>query len=422
MKPSKRQGNTRHILFIADFAYSTCRPILSGVISRLSSRPDVRLLVRSAHPDDADLEHAMENVDGVISCIGANDRRVQWFSAGRRGPHLALVYGGAPMPSARRRAAKFLCDNKAVGRAAAELLARHDLASFGYIGARVASNLLLWDAERRDAFLAALNERGLSASVFATATDPANVVADTVALGDWLKNLHYPCGVFVVNDERALEVLGVCHAAGIAVPEQVQIVGVDNEPWICEKTTPTLTSIEPDFEGAGWQAADAILALMEPKSKCKIENVKCKIGDQQPSTGGIPAIQTFGVRRVVQRMSTTDTHGHAGRAVRARDYISAHANERISVAELAKKLCCSVRTLQVSYSKVFGMQVSAEITAAKVALAQKLLAGDTPIDEIPEKVGYESPHHFKLVFKARTGMTMSQFRRCGRFGRSCSDS
>ncbi len=397
-----RPGGTRHILFIADFAYSTCRPILSGVISRLSSRPDVRLLVRSAHPDDTDLEHTMENVDGVISCIGANDRRVQWFSAGRRGPHLALVYGGAPMPSARRRSAKFLCDNKAVGKAAAELLARHDLASFGYIGARVASNLLLWDAERRDAFLAALGERGLSASVFAPATDPANAVADTAALGDWLKSLHYPCGVFVVNDERALEVLGVCHAAGIAVPEQVQIVGVDNEPWICEKTTPTLTSIEPDFEGAGWRAADAVLEMM---AGAKI-NARCAT----QSGEGIPAAQTFGVRRVMQRMSTTDTHGHAGRAVRARDYIAAHADEHISVAELAKKLCCSVRTLQVSYTKVFGMRVSDEIATAKVAIAKKLLAGDTPIDEIPEKVGYESPHHFKLVFKAKTGMSMREWR------------
>ncbi len=240
-------GDTRHLVFIADFSNSSCRPILSGIISRLTSRPDVTLLVRSAHPYDTDLAHALEGTDGVISCIGANDRRLKWFVSGRRGPPLAFVYGGEPTPSTGRRAAKFLCDNGAVGRAAAELLMSHDLASFGYIGARVASEFLKWDIGRRASFLAALDEHGFSANVFAPAEDSSPSEVDTAALGNWLKALPYPCGVFVANDERALEVLGVCHANGILVPEQVQVLGVDNEPWICEKTTPTLTSIEPHY-------------------------------------------------------------------------------------------------------------------------------------------------------------------------------
>lgn len=422
MKPSKRQGGTRHILFIADFAYSLSSLILSGVVARLSSRPDVALTIRGAHPAEADWEYGLEvGIDGVVSCLGAGDPRAQWFVKGRRGPPVALVSANLAAPSARNRTVSFVSDAAAIGKAAAELFIRHDLASFGYVGARTSVSFS-WDVARRDAFLAALAEKGFTAAVYKPAPVTAGAVADNAALADWLKSLPKPCGLFVSYDVRAMNVLGICHANGISVPEQVQIVGVDNEPWICEKTTPTLTSIEPDFEGAGWRAADAILALTEPKSKCKIENVKCKIDGQQSSSGTIPAIQTFGIKRIVKRMSTTDAHGHAGRAIRARDYIAAHATERISVAALAKKLCCSLRTLQVSYAKVFGIRVTDEIAAAKVAEAKKLLAGDTPIEDIPEQIGYGSSRQFKCVFKARTGMTMSQFRRCGRFGRSCSDS
>lgn len=287
MKPSKRQGNTRHILFIADFAYSSSSLILSGVVAQLSSRPDVELIIRGAHPAEADWECGIEEgVDGVVSCLGAGDPRAQWFVKGRRGPPVALVSANRAAPSARRRTVSFVSDAAAIGKAAAELFIRHDLASFGYVGARTGVSFS-WDVARRDAFLDALAEKGFAADVYRPAPAADGAVADNVALADWLKALPKPCGLFVSYDVRAMNVLGICHATGISVPEQVQIVGVDNEPWICEKTTPTLTSIEPDFEGAGWRAADAILALTEPKSKCKIENVKCKIEGAKSTVLGV---------------------------------------------------------------------------------------------------------------------------------------
>ena len=386
-----RSAGTRHILFVADFAYSSSSLILSGVVSALSARKDVSLIIRGAHPAEADWEYGLESgIDGVISCLGAGDPRAQWFVKGRRGPPVALVSANRAAPSARRRTMSFVSDAVAVGKAAAELLMRHDLASFGYVGARSGVSFS-WDVARRDAFLAALSEKGFEAAVYTPAPVAGGAVADNAALADWLKALPKPCGLFVSYDVRAMNVLGICHANGISVPEQVQIVGVDNEPWICEKTTPTLTSIEPDFEGAGSRAAEAVLAMMDG------------------AEGG--AAETFGVRRVVQRMSTTDVHGHTGRAVRARDYIATHAAERLTVAALAKRLSCSQRTLQIGFRKVFGTTVTNEIADRKVAEAKKLLSGDTPIEDIPELVGYESPRHFKRVFKLRAGMTMSEFRR-----------
>lgn len=383
-------GKVRHVLFVADFAYSSSSLILSGVVSALSARTDVSLIVRGAHPAEADWEYGVESgIDGVVSCLGAGDPRAQWFVKGRRGPPVALVSANQAAPSARRRTASFICDASAVGKAAADLLSHHGLLHFGYVGAR-ADVPFSWDVARREAFVAALAWKGFRAEVYEPSPAEAGAAADSGALEAWLKRLTKPCGVFVSYDVRAMNVLAVCRSAGIAVPEQIQVVGVDNEPWICEKTSPTLTSIEPDFEGAGRRAAEAVLAMAD--------------GAQ----GG--ASETFGVRRIVQRMSTTDAHGHTMRAVRAREYIAAHALERISVASLAKALCCSPRTLQIGYRKVYGITVTDEIAEAKVAAAQKMLAGNTPVEAVPELVGYESPRHFKRVFKARTGATMSQWR------------
>ena len=395
----RRHGGVRHILFVANLAHDASRTIMAGVISRLSSRPDAMLLVRGFYEPDIGRECplAEEDVDGVISCVGFDDPVGHWFSRGRRGPPVAIVATGPGASEARRRTITLVCDEAEVGRAAAELLVRHDLKEFGFVGVRVNAENNPWNAARRDAYQSALARHGFTARVYDGSSASADAAQDAANLSAWLRALPKPCGVFAANDLRAMNVLDACRMEGLSVAEQIQVVGVDNEPWICEKTSPTLTSIEPDFEGAGSRAAEAILAMIDG------------------AKGG--AAETFGIRRVVQRMSTTDVHGDAGRAVRARDYIAAHADERIAVTEIARRLNCSKRTLQKSYAKVFGIRLTDEIAAAKVAKAKKLLSGkDTTIDEIPELVGFESPNHFKRVFKARTGMSMSQFRRRARDG------
>ena len=124
------------------------------------------------------------------------------------------------------------------------------------------------------------------------------------------------------------------------------------------------------------------------------------------------AEETFGVRRVVERMSTTDAHGSLSRAVRARDYIRTHVGEPLSVTAVAKKLRCSTRMLQKSYKAVYGVTVRDDIAEARLEKAKRLLAETkTPVGEIPGLVGFESPLHFARFFKTRTGMSMRDWRR-----------
>ena len=123
-------------------------------------------------------------------------------------------------------------------------------------------------------------------------------------------------------------------------------------------------------------------------------------------------METFGVRRVVERMSTTDAHGSLSRAVRARDYIRTHTGEPLSVASVAKKLCCSTRMLQKSYKAVYGTTVKDDIAETKLEKAKQLLVESrAPLGEIPGLVGFESAPYFTRFFKRRTGMSMREWRR-----------
>lgn len=385
---------SRQILFLGDFAYSSTKLIVSGVIRFLSGHPDVALLIRGAHPGDDDHAYALDSdVDGVITCIGTYKRYVRKLAVNKSRP-FAFVCAPCDMPSVRRRSVSLVCDDAAISRTAAALLARHGLTEFGYVGARLDAAWARWDAVRREAFLRTLAAKGFSARVYEPPKRKAGSKAESAALAAWLRGLPKPCGLFVSYDQRAMRVLNLCRAGGIAVPEQIQIVGADNEAWICESTSPTLTSIEPDFEGAGHRAAEALLAMMDG------------------APGG--RTETFGVRRTVERMSTTDAHGRASRAVRARNYIRSHVGETLTVARLAERLNCSLRTLQSSYKVVFGTTVWDDIAEARLGKAKELLAGTrTPVAEIPALVGVESLRHFMRFFKARTGMSMREWRKRG---------
>ena len=407
VKPTPRTASStpRRILFLGDFSYSSTKPIVSGAIRFLSEHPDVALHIHGAHPGDDDYEYGFDSkVDGVITCVGTYQRHIRELAKTKGIRRFAFVCSPCDMPALRSRSISLVCDDAAIASAAASLLVRHGLKAFGYVGARLDARRAGWNAARREAFLQTLDALGFQAEVYKSPPKKTGAVAELAALAAWLRALPKPCGLFVAYDQRAMRVLNICRAEGIAVPEQIQIVSADNEEWICESTLPTLTSIEPDFEGAGYRAAEALLNMID-NAECRMQNAEC----MEAAGGGT---ETFGVRRVVERMSTTDAHGSLSRAVRARDYIRTHTGEPLSVAAIAKKLCCSTRMLQKSYKAVYGTTVRDDIAEARLERAKRLLAETkTPVGEIPGLVGFESPLHFARFFKTRTGMSMRDWRR-----------
>lgn len=385
----------KRVLFLADFAYASGKAVASGIIRHMALTPGIDLLFHgrtSEMPTTSEWLFPVSNIDGIITCFGLDMPFMRRLLA--EIPNCPVVFASVAkcvtdLPG--RRTAAILCNHGAIAEAAADLLVRHGLSDFGYVGSRHDLAAKSWDSERREAFRLALSRRGFKTSIFCTA-DAKDTDSDFAALCDWLQAIPKPCGLFASDDMRAMRVLGACRSVGISVPEQIQVVGADNEEWICGHTSPTLTSVEPDFEGCGHRAAETLLAMMDGREYA---------GET-----------SFGVLRVEQRMSTTDIHGSTSRAVRARAWLRDNCCGPVDFAQVAALVGCSMRMLQLSYKAVFGRTMQQDMVELRIEHAKRLLSdSDTPICKIPELCGSDSPNHFLQLFKKRTGMTMLQWRR-----------
>ena len=275
------------------------------------------------------------------------------------------------------------CDNAAVGRAAAELLLGKRLRHFAYVPATVRNPFLRL---RCTAFRETLAAQGLDAYVY---DPPARGKGD---LARWLTDLPKPCGVFAEFDQRAKDVIDTCRTAGLKIPEQLLLVGVDNEDYICENTIPTLTSVWPDFNRGGHLAAETLERLLRGESVAH-EPIR------------------YGVRDVVARVSTADVTGTARTVALAVEHIRRHAAEPIRIADIAHAVGTSERLLERHFRDVLGTTAAKTLQRTRLDRVKELLrAGDLPLARLGERCGFNSEAHLKTLFKRETGLTMSAYR------------
>ena len=186
--------------------------------------------------------------------------------------------------------------------------------------------------------------------------------------------------------------------AELNVPNQIQVLGVDDETYICEQTVPSLSSLKPDFENGGFAAAEFLDGVLH--------------GLPQPAGKGRRRVLNFAFKGVVERMSTADVNGTARRITAAREFIRQHATSGIDVPHIASALGVSVRLLQRDYRAVTGHTVLEDLQSAKLEHVKAMLrTTTTPIDAIGPFCDFKSPAHLKTLFKARFGMTMSTYRK-----------
>jgi LacI family transcriptional regulator len=213
------------------------------------------------------------------------------------------------------------------------------------------------------------------------------------ALARWVGALPKPCGIFAANDIRAKEVMDACAAASVSVPGQVLVLGVDDEEFVCRQMRPTLSSVVPDFDKGGYLAAEMLVELLSGGPR--------RIGRR-----------LFGVRGIVERLSTSDPN-EAGRMVeRAEEFIREHATSAdISVRDVAKASAASLRLLQKNFKFITGTTVCEAIQTARLQRACSLLTETrTPIGRIAELCGFGGDAYLKKLFRNRLGCTMRDYR------------
>jgi LacI family transcriptional regulator len=187
-------------------------------------------------------------------------------------------------------------------------------------------------------------------------------------------------------------VLEACRRAGIAVPEEVAVLGVDNDAVLCVLSPPPLSSVILNTRRTGWEAA-ALLALM-----MKGENLP-------PNSHLIPPIG-------IETRQSSDILAVADEKVAAAlRYIREHACDGIQVRDVLKHCPMARRALEVRFRKFIGRTPREEILRVQLNRVKELLVGtELPVWQIAERTGFE-PEYLSVVFKAETGVSPSEYRK-----------
>ena len=209
----------------------------------------------------------------------------------------------------------------------------------------------------------------------------------------WLDRLAKPIGIMACNDIRGQQVLNACRRAGIAVPEQVAVIGVDNDEVLCGLSDPPLSSVAPDTRRLGYEAAALLDRLMSG------EEVQQKDFYAEP----------LGI--VTRRSTDTLVIPHPG-AARALSFLRRHFQERITLKDLAADLQVTLRSIQDVFKLHTGRSLHEELDRLRVGRARDLLQ-DTrlKLETVAAACGFSNLRHFRRTFRRQTGLTPQQHRR-----------
>ena len=323
----------------------------------------------------------------------------------------ALREMGGPAVAAGQRVDGFptvMPDEAAVGRLACEHLRGKGFARLAYLGpvprgtpadaygpvfhrrhaafAKAAadsageSDVLLPPPTLRDATIAAARPRG--------------------ELVGWVASLPPPCGLFCGNIGLAREAVTACRAAGVAVPEQVAVLGVDHDDLFCDLVEPPLSTIDHGMERVGYEAAALLARIMA--------------GEHDGSPRTLTEVPPVGVE---QRRSTDTLAIEDEDVRRAMRLIHDRALDGLTAADVVAAVPAGRRTLEMRFRRLIGRPIKREILRRRVEHAKLLLSGgEMKLPEVAAHCGFNYASRLTVAFRNETGTTPSEYRRRSRPG------
>ena len=300
------------------------------------------------------------------------------------------VYLGSEPSVTPRGATCVVHDAVSTANTAAKELLSAGMKHFAFIGALGKG----WSGRRKDAFVAAMRLNGhnvVSTDIVPSSSGVYGKGADK--LKKWLVALPKPCGLMAADDELAATILAVCRLSGIAVPDDIAVVGVDDNESICENTTPTLSSVRMDFRQGGRFAA-----------KLLARKLYGEYSGQQKTV--------FAATGIVRRASTRIFLHKDSEVSAALDRIWGTNGASLTAKKILEGFSCSRRMAEMRFRSATGKSVLQELTAARLERAKTLLSETSlPISEIAIQCGHRFPVHFRNAFRNATGLNPLEWRK-----------
>lgn len=212
-------------------------------------------------------------------------------------------------------------------------------------------------------------------------------------LMNWLLSLKKPIGVFATNDQLAVRLLDACQRAGISVPEEVAVVGCENEKTLCEFSSPTLTSVQFDGESVGYKAAALLGEMMNGKRPTSEQTLIPPRGIEVRGSSDEYVIEDPTVLRAV-------------RLIREKAFTG------IQVADICRDLRLSRSTLERRMKSSLNRGAKEELLRVRFKEVNRLLQNTNfTIDVIAEMTGFTHAHYLQSIYKDRYGITPGKFRK-----------
>jgi LacI family transcriptional regulator len=208
----------------------------------------------------------------------------------------------------------------------------------------------------------------------------------------WVKKLPKSVGVMACYDYRGQQVLDACRQLGVPVPDEVAVIGVDNDELLCELSHPPLSSVVPNTHRTGYAAAALLDEMMSGRPAEGLTHLIAPLGVATRQSTDVLAIEDRNV----------------GLAVR---FIREHACDGINVRDVLKAVPQARRQLEGRFKALLARSPHEEIVRVQLNRVQQLLADtDLPLSEVAERAGFAHVEYLSVVFKKKIGMPPSQYR------------
>jgi LacI family transcriptional regulator len=395
-KPSAKGRHPIHppaipkVIVMINTSFGDCDGLLSGISRFHRDHGGWDVFVDDGAAGEFDPAWLAEQAWNGVICRTTTKKLVEVCA--ERGLPLIDINDCPPFPGVP----KVRPDNLAVGHMAAEDLYERGFRNFYYSGYDDQS----WSLQRREGFFEALSLLGCTAQEFSMPSvycmRPAQHALEIDRIAAWLKTLSLPAGILAAHDLRGRQVLAAAQQLRLMVPEELAVIGVNNDVVRCELSVPTLSSVATDTFRTGYLAAEELSRRMA--------------GDQSAA-----AEVKVEPTKIVTRNST-DSFAIEDRAIStALSIIRQEACKGITVKEVVRRATIPRARLERGFRLFVGRSPQAEIRRIQLLRIKQLLTEtDFPLKQIALLTAFEHVEYLNVSFKRAVGETPGRFRRLAR--------
>lgn len=383
--------NAPKVLISISLAYASWRDFFSGILRYVDKHAnwDIRIIHEPGNLLSGQIDEAEHN--GYAGIILATPGNIDFDRLCRSSIPLADCGGWPKLRHRKKNIVYMIGDNTGIGTLGARhLLGRGRCAIYGFVRSRFDME---WSNKRQTAFTKTVREAGEKAICYElpSGIEQGNDIAE---LRDWIVSLPKPAAIMADCDPRAAQVIAACHDGHLSVPQDVAVLGVDDDAFFALHTKPPISSVVPDHAKLGYRIASELDRLIK-----------------SPKSSSTPRQVCIPPKGVVIRASTKSISSSSALARRAATFIRANATNGIKVTDVVKHLGCSRRIAEMRFRQVEKCTIADFITDCRMkVVCHRLCTSDATISVIAKECGFKTAAHLSHLFKRRFGQSITDYR------------